>query len=232
MPGARDDRHRLHSATGGTTSHEEWAQPTPDHPRQRRPAARRRQAAGGTLIRRARPARDLDATLSSDSLLLARLAVLDPPGRERLYGRLGVETGRTVRSALRGTEGRQATPRTGTTQVWEWKALGRTEQYRGNRARGREVRPADEHWEPPWLDTSALADDLKMRPECADCSAASGTRLVRSAASPIRSATLPSRQAKPAGMDGRGDIRSPDLSRMPPDWERRVALGRPWSPTR
>ena len=107
----------------------------------------------------------LSESLSEDEirrLLASALGVLDRAGIERLAERLGEDTARTVRRvlALRGEE-RQQPSKDKIREEWnvawrEWR--GRVDETQGENG---DYVSQDEHWEPPYLDTLSLTEDLE-----------------------------------------------------------------------
>lgn len=96
-----------------------------------------------------------------ERVLVHSLLALDGPGRKRLYESLGPETGGTLRGLL---ENRRAKPRKGRDKVrqdwereWEsWWEIVSESSYE----EGRYI-VQDHHWEPPYLDVSAVQMDLE-----------------------------------------------------------------------
>jgi hypothetical protein len=99
-------------------------------------------------------------------VLASALLSLDVAGRERLFGRLGDDTGSTLRSLLDGpTPSRtRAQPAAGAAKVrqdwdraWaEWNAC----IFEAANEDGDYVHQ-DEHWEPPYFDATSLGHDLE-----------------------------------------------------------------------
>src|SRR6185437_9479065 len=115
--------------------------------------------------------RRLDEILSDDelrSVLGSALRVLDAVARDRLLARLDSDTAEALRRALSGPEksSRGARPvvvaagKRKLRQEWDraWKEWGEVVEQSGVEE-GRYVRQ-DAHWEPPYLDTGSIGDDL------------------------------------------------------------------------
>lgn len=107
--------------------------------------------------------------LSEDEIqrvLACALLALDERGRDRLFGRLGAETGATLRRLLvsRATSRTKALPSPGSAKIREeWdKAWSEWEAYvaESGDEDGRYV-VQEHHWEEPYLDGLSLAGDLE-----------------------------------------------------------------------
>jgi len=107
----------------------------------------------------------LRGTLSDmeiERVLASALLELDEVGRDRLAQRLGEDTGGTLQVLFETPRGER--PRVGkakTQQEWDraWEAWWEC-IFESGIEEGRYVRQ-DEHWEPPYLDTSAVLEDLE-----------------------------------------------------------------------
>jgi hypothetical protein len=123
-------------------------------------------AAGGE---EARLLETVPATLSEEEIrrvLVGALLCMDAAGREGLFVRLGAETGATLRSVLEPTRKDRETqaPTPGKRKVQQegqalWDDWDECIAEAGQEG-GKYVQQ-DEHWEPSWLETSGLAEDLE-----------------------------------------------------------------------